>query len=140
MILSMLFFLWSLAPASAELEAIRALPPEFVSRWAESDSAGLAGLFVQDGDLVVPTGKTLPGRERIAAFYAAVFASGYQGTRVDFALENVRLRDERLAILDGSFSILKKAGADERGRFCAVLVKEGEAWKILALREMVPVS
>jgi uncharacterized protein (TIGR02246 family) len=140
MVVSLVFSLWALLAQSREVDQIRALAPRFVSRWSESDGAGLAGLFTRDGDLIVPTGKTLSGQQSIAAFYEAIFKNGYQGTSVDFALEGVRMRDEGFAVLDGSFSILKKAGPAEQGRFCAILVKESGGWKILALREMVPLS
>jgi uncharacterized protein (TIGR02246 family) len=140
MVLSVLLAVSTALLEARSLEAIRALPPRFVDRWSQADASGLAALFAPEGDLVIPTGATLAGRDAIEAFYSSVFASGYRGTRVEFALTGLRVFEERFAILDGSFAIVRPDRGEERGRFCAILGKDGEDWRILGLREMVPAS
>ena len=120
---------------------VRNLIPAFTDAWARSDASGLASLFALDGDLMIPTGNVFSGREAISAFYASVFAKGYRGSNGAGEIVRVRFVQANVAVGDGTWSITgvhAKDGKDaavERGVFTFVAVKQGEQWKISALRE-----
>ena len=120
---------------------IKSLIPAFTDAWGRSDSSGLASLFASDGDLMIPTGNFFSGRDAIGAFYASVFANGYRGSKGVGEIARVRFLQPNVAVGDGTWSIAgahdkegKEAGV-ERGVFTFVAVKQGDRWRISALRE-----
>lgn len=129
-------------PEPAEQE-IRKMPQDLSSAWAHADARAMAGLFAEDGDLVIPSGDFLGGRSAIQNFYQSVFEHGYTGSHAGSEIKRIRVRGA-MAVVDGAWSITgakDAAGAPrpaEQGLFTAVLKKQGGKWYILALREMVP--
>jgi uncharacterized protein (TIGR02246 family) len=127
-------------PAGQE---IRRLPQDLASAWGQADARAMAGLFTEDGDLVIPSGDFLSGRSAIQDFYQSVFEHGYAGSRAVSEIKRIRVGGA-MAVVDGAWSITgakDAAGAPrpaERGLFTAVLKKQGGKWYVMALREMVP--
>lgn len=120
---------------------VRSLIPAFTDAWARSDATALASLFASDGDLMIPTGNVFSGREAVGGFYASVFANGYRGSKGTGEIARVRFVQANVAVGDGTWSITGardkegKEAAAERGVFTFVAVKQGDQWKISALRE-----
>lgn len=120
---------------------VRNLIPAFTDAWARSDAPGLASLFAPDGDLMIPTGNLFSGREAISVFYASVFVNGYRGSKGAGEIARVRFVQPNVAVGDGTWSITGvhdkdgKEAAAERGVFTFVAVKQGDQWRISALRE-----
>jgi len=50
-------------------DAIYRLIDSFVTRWDRADAQGLAMLWQADGDIIVPDGSLLRGRNQIESFY-----------------------------------------------------------------------
>ena len=120
---------------------VRKLIPAFTDAWARSDAEGLAWLFTPDGDLVIPTGQVMSGRDAVGAFYASVFAAGYRGSKGTGEVERMRFIRPDVVVGDGTWSITGahdkqgKATPEERGVFTFVAVKRDDHWHISALRE-----
>jgi uncharacterized protein (TIGR02246 family) len=129
------------APVNNDETQVRDLIPRFADAWAHADAHGIAGIYAADGDLVIPTGQVISGRDAIAGFYAAVFAKGYQGSKGEGTIERLRFVRPDVAVGDGTWSIVGAHGANgqaapaERGVFAFVAVKQENQWLISALRE-----
>jgi len=144
-ILAFLFVLvtsvaWAQTPNTDEVQ-VRNLIPAFTDAWARSDAQGLAWLFAPDGDLMIPTGNIFSGRDSIGGFYSSVFAVGYRGSKGTGEIARLRFVQPNVVVGDGTWSIFGardkqgKETAPERGVFTFVAVKQGDKWRISALRE-----
>lgn len=122
----------------------RAVLAHVEAAWAAGDAGAIAALYAPDGDLVIPSGTRLSGRDAIGAFYRQVFRNGYAGSRADAELQATRAVAPDLLLGEGRWSIDGAVGADgaprkrEQGRFMVVLARAGADWQIAALREYVP--
>lgn len=67
--------------AAAEQAAIAAVSQRVVAAWAAHDADAFAGVFVEDGTMVMP-GLYLKGRDKIRDYMANAFAAQYKGTQV----------------------------------------------------------
>ncbi len=131
---------WAQTPQQDEAR-VRNLIPAFTDAWSRGDGQALASLFAPDGDLMIPTGNIFSGREAISGFYTSVFANGYRGSKGAGEIARVRFVQPNVAVGDGTWSIRGahdkegKEAAAEKGVFTFVAVKQGEQWRISALRE-----
>ena len=124
--------------------SVFAAPPivdQFMQAWNAADAKALSALFAPDGDLVTPSGIDSRGRDAIEAFYAAVFARGYAGSKGIGEIVRMRALSPDISLIDARFSIVgakKENGAlraDEHGIMTAILGRTDQGWQILALRE-----
>jgi len=65
--------------AAADETAITATPKRLVSAWTARDAEAFAGLFTEDGTMILP-GVYRKGRADIGAFMAYAFATFYRDT------------------------------------------------------------
>jgi uncharacterized protein (TIGR02246 family) len=112
----------------------------FVDAWNRADATSLGGLFVGQGDLVIPTGEVFSGSVAITGFYQKAFDSGYAGSHAQAVIVRMRNLAPGVCLADGTWAIkdAHRVGAgqgDEYGVFNAVLVLTHGTWKISALRE-----
>lgn len=120
---------------------VRALIPAFTDAWNHAQADGIAALFADGGDLVIPTGETFRGRVEIGAFYKSAFARGYRGSVGEAQIVYFRFLGPEVALIDGTWSITgahdeqQKTRPAERGVFTAVIVQQHGEWRINALRE-----
>ncbi|HLW53597.1 MAG TPA: SgcJ/EcaC family oxidoreductase [Candidatus Angelobacter sp.] len=132
-------------PADQSAQAVQQVPQVFIAAWEQADAPRIASLYAADGDLVIPSGQVISGRNGIQTFYQAAFDRGYRGSHVSSEIRRIRVAGST-AVIDGSWRISgarTDGGAtspDERGLFTAVLEKQSEAWHIMAMREMVPTN
>ena len=66
---------------AADQAAIAALTQKVIAAWAYHDADAFAGVFTEDGTMILP-GVYKKGREEIRAFLVESFAGNYKGTQV----------------------------------------------------------
>src|SRR5690242_4517146 len=95
----------SLATAEPVESDLENLLRRFVSAWDKSDSHGIAALFENNADLVIPNGLLVEGRDRIEKFYASTFERGYRGSRGSASIKHTRLIRPDMVMVDGEWRI-----------------------------------
>lgn len=66
---------------TADQAAIAALTQKVIAAWAYHDADAFAGVFTEDGTMILP-GVYKKGRDEIRAFLVESFAGNYKGTQV----------------------------------------------------------
>lgn len=130
----------SLAAAESVESDLRNLLKQFVGAWDRSDSHGIAALFEDNADLVIPNGLLVEGGDRIEKFYASTFERGYRGSRGSASIKHTRLIRPDMVMVDGEWRIDGvladgRAEAPEAGVFSLVARRRGGGWAICSLRE-----
>jgi uncharacterized protein (TIGR02246 family) len=127
------------AVAPAEDSAIRRLIQQHDQTRSTGDWKGAANLFVEDGSTLTSAGEWRRGRAQVEKGGATLGAGVYKGAKYSTTVESVRLLAPTVALADARFEIGGIGGAGSRkGHTTYVLVKAGDAWRILAARSMVP--
>jgi uncharacterized protein (TIGR02246 family) len=113
---------------------------QFTSAWDKSDSAGIAALFDENADLVIPDGVLVEGRDAIEKFYASVFEQGYRGSRGTASIKHLREIDPDMVLVDGEWRIDGaivdgRSEVPEIGIFSLVAKRLSGRWAICSLRE-----
>jgi hypothetical protein len=120
------------APAEADAAAIRAAATAYREALAKGDAAAIRQAWTADGDVVDGWGNLLS----VADVSAAGGAGG--GPRPEIRVGETRLRliTADVVIEDGSVDVvLPGSTAPLEGRFSAIWVKQGGAWKLAGIRE-----
>jgi uncharacterized protein (TIGR02246 family) len=68
-------------PTKADLAAIASLTQRMIAAWAVGDAESIAGLFVEDGTMIL-AGTFCDGRAEIRDYFAEAFRGRYRGTQV----------------------------------------------------------
>jgi uncharacterized protein (TIGR02246 family) len=68
-------------PTKADLATIASLTQRMIAAWAVADAEAIAGLFVEDGTMIL-AGAYCDGRAAVQAYFAEAFQGEYQGTQV----------------------------------------------------------
>jgi uncharacterized protein (TIGR02246 family) len=125
------------APVSDDA-AIRALVAAYAAARDKGDGEALGALFTADADQLVSSGEWRRGR---AAVVQGSLASSRQtqGART-FSIETVRMLAANVAIADSRYDIAPPGGPTRRMWASWLLVKDGTAWKIAAIRNMLPAT
>jgi hypothetical protein len=105
-------------------------------------------LWQSDGDMIVPDGSLVKGRNQIENFYSGVFsgvfAGGYGASTAIATIGQLRFLSADLALIDGQFIVRRVLSANnqelppERGFFSIIAQKVSSRWLIVASREMEP--
>ena len=117
-------------PADAEA-AVRAVVASYVDAREKNDAAAIGALFTDDADQFNSSGDWRRGREAIVK---GTLQSSQRntGTR-NITLKAVRFPAPGVAIADGEYGI-----GEQRLWTTLVLTRQGETWKIAAIRNMAP--
>jgi uncharacterized protein (TIGR02246 family) len=118
--------------------AVRALVDAYAAARDKGDAAALTALFTNDADQLVSSGEWRRGREAVVK---GSLASSQQapGTRT-FTVDTVRMIAANVALADSRYEIAQTGGATRRMWASWLLVKDGGAWKIAAIRNMLPAT
>jgi uncharacterized protein (TIGR02246 family) len=125
-------------------DAIYRLIDSLAACWNRSDAQGLSMLWQSDGDMIVPDGSLVKGRNQIENFYSGVFAGGYGASTAIATIGQLRFLSADLALIDGQFIVRRVLSANnqalppERGFFSIIAQRVSGRWLILASREMEP--
>ena len=129
------------APASgdraADEAAIRAVIQAFLDTREKNDAAGLAALLTPDVDQRQTSGNMRSGRDAVVS--GSLTTQQSTGGRRTITVDSLRFVGSDVAIADGRYDSLGRAdGTDQRMLTSMVLRREGGAWKIAAIRNMLP--
>jgi uncharacterized protein (TIGR02246 family) len=117
--------------------AIRAVIQAFLDTREKNDAAGLAALLTADVDQRQTSGNLRSGRDAVVQGSLATQRST-GGTRT-ISVDSLRFVGPDVAIADGRYDSVGRAdGTDQRMLTSMVLRREGGAWKIAAIRNMLP--
>ena len=104
-----------------------------------ADAAGLAALLTADVDQQQTSGNTRRGRDAVVSGSLTTQQST-GGTRT-ISVDSLRFLSPDVAIADGRYDSVGRAdGTDQRILTSMVLRREAGAWKIAAIRNMLPSS
>ena len=117
--------------AQSDDAAIRAVVQKYMDARESQDAAAVATLFTADADQLVSNGQWRKGREELVK---GTLASSRNATgKRTITLTSIRYLAPGLAIADGRYEL-----GERKMWTCFVLVKAEPAWKITAIRNMLP--
>lgn len=130
-------------PSAADQAAMAAVPQRIVKAWAEHDAEAFAGVFTDDGTMILP-GTYCKGREDISAFMAEAFRGRYQGTQVTGTPISVAFLNGEAGVLVTHGGVLRPGQSelsDETAiRASWVVVKRNGEWQLAAYQNSPAVS
>jgi len=124
------FFQGDLAGDVKALGEFTALRMKEDEAFNKNDAAALAALFTEDAVYVVPEG-LFSGRQAIEKRYADVFQRWHPTNFIGQADQLNAIGNEAWAVGEWWSTLQSQTGPKfERGRWSAIYVREGDAWKI----------
>ena len=125
------------ADRAADEQAVRAVIKAFIDTREANDAAGLAALLTADVDQRQTSGNVRSGRDAVVSGTMATQQS--TGGRRAITVDSLRFVGPDVAIADGRYDSVGRAdGTDQLMLTSMVLRREGGAWKIAAIRNMLP--
>ena len=125
------------ADRSADEAAIRAVIQAFLDTREKNDAAALAALLTPDVDQRQTSGNMRSGRDAVVR--GSLQTQQSTGGRRTITVDSLRFVGSDVAIADGRYDSVGRAdGTDQRMLTSMVLRREGGAWKIAAIRNMLP--
>ena len=120
------------SPADPRAEAaVRAVVARYVEARESQDAAAIGVLFTDDADQFNSAGEWRQGREAIVK--GTLQSSQRNAGARNITLKAVRFPAPGVAIADGEYGI-----GEQRLWTTLVLTRQGETWKIAAIRNMAP--
>ena len=127
------------ADRAADEKAIRGVIQAFLDTREKNDAAGLAALLTADVDQQQTSGNTRRGRDAVVT--GSLSTQQTTGGTRTITVDSLRFVSSDVAIADGRYdSVGRSDGTDQRMLTSMVLRREGSAWKIAAIRNMLPSS
>jgi uncharacterized protein (TIGR02246 family) len=117
---------------------VRAVVQRYQDARERSDQAALAALFAADADQLVSSGEWRRGRDAVVK--GSIASSQQAEGKRTFTVETVRLVTADVAVVDSRYEIAQANGPVRRMWASWLLVKTGGAWKISAIRNMLPAT
>ncbi|MBX7106608.1 MAG: SgcJ/EcaC family oxidoreductase [Gemmataceae bacterium] len=122
------------APAG-EAAAVRAVVDAFVAAYDKHDAEALSALFLPDAKVITEDGDVIEGREAIARTFAALFAE-YPATKIEIAVDSIKMIGKDLAVEVGSSKTIHAPGADpEVSKYTVVHCKRDGKWLMALARD-----
>ena len=124
------------AQSPADEAAVRAVVARYVNARELRDPAAIEALFTRDADQITSSGEWRRGRDAIVP---GTLESSRRnpGTR-QIRIDAVRFLTPEVAIVDGPYEISVAGGTPRQMRTTIVVKREADAWRIAAIRNMVP--
>jgi uncharacterized protein (TIGR02246 family) len=124
---------------TADVAAIKAVIQRFIDTRDANDAKALAALLAADADQQLTSGRLRSGREAVVS--GSIETTQNTGGKRTIAVDRVRFIGDDVAIADGRYDSVGRAdGSDLHMLTTMVLRREGGAWKIAAIRNMVPAT
>ena len=122
---------------AADEAAVKKVIKAFIDTREANDTAGLTALLTTDVDQRQTSGSMRSGRDAVVSGSLATQQS--TGGRRTITVDSLRFIGADVAIADGRYdSVGRTDGTDQRMLTSMVLRREGGAWKIAAIRNMLP--
>lgn len=119
--------------------AVRDVVRKYVEAREQQDPRATASLFTADADQLVSSGEWRKGREAVVR--GTMASSQRTGGTRSITVESVRFLAPDVAIADGRYELRGLAGGQTRRMWTTIIVtREGGAWKIAAIRNMLPAA
>jgi uncharacterized protein (TIGR02246 family) len=123
----------------ADEAAIRGVIQAFLDTREANDPAALGALLTDDVDQQQTSGNVRRGREAVVT--GSLATQQATGGRRTITVDSLRFVSADVAIADGRYDSVGRAdGTDQRMLTSMVLRREGGAWKIAAIRNMLPTA
>jgi uncharacterized protein (TIGR02246 family) len=125
------------APASAATaaeKAVRETIAAYVATYNQKDAARLVEFFTPEGTLIDPDNVATRGREAIAEEFFDAFADRSTYT-LQAEIDGIRLITPDVAQAEGQSRLVAPREATIANQFVVLLARQGEAWKIVEIRE-----
>jgi len=127
----------SFAPQSPDEAAVRAVVRTYVNARELRDPAAIEAIFTADADQHTTSGEWRRGRAEVSR--GALESSKRNPGNRSITVETVRFITPDVAIADGPYEI-SADGNVRRMWTTIILEREGGAWRISAIRNMVPTA
>ncbi len=136
------------SPADAQTK-IAAVLAALSESWNRHDMVGYASHFCEDADFVNVLGMHVRGRAAIEAQHIAIHKTVFRNSQLEALQQTVRFLTPEVAVAhvnwqmtghDTSQTKEWQPGAARKGVLTAVLVPEGDTWRISALHNTDSVS
>jgi uncharacterized protein (TIGR02246 family) len=125
-------------PANDEA-AVREIVQEYMDARDRQDPRAIEALFTADADQLVSSGEWRKGRPDVVR--GTMASSQSSGGKRTITVESVRFVAPGVALADGRYDLARLAGGETRHMWTSlVMVKAGGAWKIAAIRNMLPAA
>ncbi|HXV64471.1 MAG TPA: SgcJ/EcaC family oxidoreductase [Vicinamibacteria bacterium] len=117
---------------------------EFEKSWAAGNAAQIASRFVDEGDLIDPSGERFHGKQAIEGRYAELFQGPMAGSSISLTSTGTRFIGMDVAVADGKYEITGMTSEEGealpavKGMYTSVLVKKDGNWMIRCSRPMTP--
>jgi len=109
----------------------------YVAAREARDPKAIEALFTSDADQLVSSGEWRRGRDAVVK--GTLASSSATGGSRSITVETVRMLGADLALADGRYEISGLAGGATRQMWTTfVLVRQNGAWRISAIRNMLP--
>jgi uncharacterized protein (TIGR02246 family) len=132
--------LWAqAAPQSPDEAAIRELVQKYVNAREHQDAAAVEALFTADADQLVSSGEWRNGRAAVVS--GSMASSQKTGAKRSIQVTSVRFLTPDVAIADGRYTLANMTTGGNRDMWTTLVLKrESGAWRIAAIRNMLPAA
>ena len=125
------------ADHAADEKAIKAVIQEFLDARDANDPKRLSAVLTADADQQQTSGDRRSGRDAVVK--GSLTTQQSTGGKRTIAVDSIRFVAADVALADGRYDSVGRAdGSDLHMLTSIVLRREGGAWKIAAIRNMVP--
>ena len=126
------------APPSSKTAAaenpVRETLDAYIAAYNQKDAAKLVEFFTSDGTLIDSENVSTRGREAIAQEFSEGFAERSSYT-LQAKIDRIRLITPDVAQAEGVAQLVSPKEATIANQFVVLLARQGEAWKIVEIRE-----
>ena len=131
----------SLLPAQkpGDDAAIRAVVQKYLDAREQRDPKAVESLFAAEADQLVSSGEWRKGRDAVVK--GTLASSDASGGKRTITVESIRYVADGVAVADGRYELAGTNGGQTRKMWSTfVMVRDGNGWRISAIRNMLPAA
>ena len=109
-------------------DAIVAAGETYMTTFSRGDAAGIAALFTESAQLLMPNTETITGKQAIQAVFQSIIDMGIKAIKLQ-TLETEGYGDTAFEV--GRYTIEDEGGQElDQGKYLVIWKKEGGQWKL----------